>query len=697
MDNLRVPLSSFAPDALEWPRVREVLSRFAPGPLGRRALQALEPRSDADARLSLDRVRELLARKESGLPLGATEDPDPMLTAAREFGRALTGEELLGVLRFLRGARSNVAFLRAQVESLPTCAMLVFRVPDLSSLEKLLDGALDERGVLVDDASPALGVVRREIAALSRRIEEAVRKIASRRELKNVLAEGHAGQVHRRGGRPVLAVKARSRGQVPGLVHDRSQSGETLFVEPREVVESGNRLAECRSDESREESRVFLELSREIAEAEPAIRDVAGRVAEFELVRLAADWAASEGGVCALQPGDTGAGPGLVLRAMLHPLLSEALRAGAIDEVVPLDLRLGGEFDMLVITGPNTGGKTLALKSAGLACLLTRLGLPVPAAERTTVPLLDGIAADIGDEQEVAQSLSTFSSHLVRIKAGLERAGPKTLVLLDELGGGTDPDEGAALGDAIMETLLERGVPTLVSTHLGKLQEFAFRHARAENASVEFDLETLAPRYRLLVGTPGESRALYIARRLGLDPGVLARAEERVERRSEEVLELLDHVRRSRERAEVLRGEAEDRLSALARDERELSDAKDAVDERGRLLEAEAQRGLEERIAGSRPLLVRARAILPQLPRAARDALEELIDALDSTLEGAALGDRRKAFVDGLKKGQLVWVPRLKRRLQVQRVWRDKGEIKVQMGKTGITLSLDEVSEYEGL
>src|SRR5262249_55541072 len=203
------------------------------------------------------------------------------------------------------------------------------------------------------------------------------------------------------------------------------------------------------------------------------------------------------------------------------PLLLEEERLGHLDAVVPLDLRLGGEFDLLVITGPNTGGKTLALKSAGLAALMARMGLALPCAEGTSVPLFDGVVADIGDEQEIQQSLSTFSSHLVRIQAGLARSSRDTLVLLDELGGGTDPSEGAALGEALLEELLGRGSATLASTHLGSLKEFAYRHERAENAHVEFDLATLRPLYSLVIGAPGESRALAIARRLGLAAGLV--------------------------------------------------------------------------------------------------------------------------------------------------------------------------------
>ena len=699
VEDLAPELKLFAAGVLDWLLVRTILERFAPGSLSRRALRELIPREVSDARMALRRAGEMMERrrKGGGVPLGGCEDPVPLLDRASEFGRALDGDELCAILRFLRGSSGALRFMREHASSMPAIASLAEGAADLSALENRLETSFDEKGQLVDEASELLAKLRREVHKLSRQVDDAVRSIGNRRGLRNILADGHVGQVHRRAGRPVLAVKARSRGQLPGLVHDRSQSGETLFIEPREVVEQGNRLAESRADEKREENRIFLELTRDVFDREELIRDLASRIAEFELAWLASEWGAQAQVHPARQPGDVDAGEGLVLREFRHPVLVESLEAERLDEVVPLDLRLGGEFDLLIVTGPNTGGKTLALKSAGLAVLLTRLGLPVPAAEGTTVPLFDGIVADIGDEQEVAQNLSTFSSHLVRIRDGLERASANTLVLLDELGGGTDPDEGSALGDAILEILLERGVPTICSTHLGKLKEFAFRHGRAENASVEFDLETLAPRYRLLVGTPGESRALYIARRLGLSEDVVSRAEERVVRRSGEVRELLEDVRRSREQAEVLRAEAEARVEAIAEDERAFEAKRDQLESREGRVEAEAQRGLEERLEAAMAQLDAATALLPQLPTAPREALKTILEEFEGTLRGATLGEKRAEFLKGLKKGQLVYVPRFKRRCAVTRIWKDRAELTVRMGKTDIQLSFDQVTEYESL
>jgi DNA mismatch repair protein MutS2 len=321
--------------------------------------------------------------------------------------------------------------------------------------------------------------------------------------------------------------------------------------------------------------------------------------------------------------------------------------------------------------------------------------MPLACDEGTRVPLYSGIVADIGDEQEIRQSLSTVSSHLARITAGLARASRGTLFLLDELGGGTDPEQGAALSEALLEHLVVHGVPTLASTHIGRLKEFAFKHTRAENASVEFDPATLAPRYRVLIGTPGESAALVIARRLGLPAALVDRAEERIERRDEELVQLMADVGVARTQAERARGLAEDRLADAAREVRAAEEVRAELERKGELIEVEAQRDLEERVRSARDRLGRLAAFLDQVPAAVRAELERELARLDDDLSGAALGGRRKAFLDGLKKGSWVYLARHRKRCLVQRVDRAKREVVVQLGGLRMSVSFDEVSSYE--
>jgi DNA mismatch repair protein MutS2 len=583
-------------------------------------------------------------------------------------------------------------WLFARAPDCPSLGQLATGMPDFEPLVKRLRATVDDRGRVRDDASPLLARLRRESTDVAAQIDKLLRGLIARPEIKAVLADTAP---QRRGGRPALAVKAKSQGRVPGIVHDRSQTGETVFVEPREVVALGNKAGELEADERREVELILLELTRAILREDEAIREAAERLARLEVALIGARFAAETGGHVLELAGEGGAAKGMVLRSARHPLLLEQQRLGRLSEVQPIDLRLGGDFDLLIITGPNTGGKTLALKTAGLAGLFARCGLPFPCSEGSVVPLYEGIVADIGDEQEISQSLSTFSSHLVRIKAGLERAGPKVLCLLDELGGGTDPDEGAALSEAILETLMEKGAPTLASTHIGKLKEFAFRHPRAENACVEFDARTLSPRYKLLVGTPGESGALVIARRLGLPGKLIDRAHGRLVRRDADVQKLMADMRHARTQAEKVRGEAESRLEDAARATREAQAQKAAIERKGEMLEAEAQRSIEDRVREARRKIERIQPLLVQVPAGLRKSLEDAVRELDAELSGTALSQRREEFLNSLAKDQYVYLPRFRQRVPVQKVDAKRRELKVLLGGKSMTVSFDEVTAYE--
>ena len=680
------------PSGLDLPEVRALFERLCETSLARRALAELEPRSDDGARAALARASEMVALGAAGERpgLGGLWDPEPALAAVHRGARPLEIAELASLADFLGASQRLCAWLEVRSAECPALWTLAGGVgPEIEALHRDLAALLDERGLVRDTATPRLARLRGEIAELEREVVRAVERVGAQPEIRAALSDS---KVHRRGGRWVLALKARSAPRVRGLVHGRSQSGETLFVEPEAAVELANRLVERRAEERAELARILVEATRRVLADEPAVQAAAGAMAELELSVAAAAFCRQYG---ARVP-ELAAGRSLVLKAARHPLLVEEERQGRLAEVVPIDVRLGDDFDLLVITGPNTGGKTLAVKTVGVAAFSVRMGWPVCCGEGSRVPLYDGLVVDIGDEQELGQSLSTFASHLVRIRAGLERATPRTLVLLDELGGGTDPDEGAALGDAILEYLLERGVPTLVTTHLGRLKEFCFTHARAENASVAFDAVSLRPLYRLLIGTPGESQALVIAERLGLPAPVLARARERLERRDRELFELIAEVRGTREHAEELRTRAEARLLEVSRSRAELSVQAQALSERGAQLAAEAQRALEERVGEARRALEGARGLLDQIPLPAARELAQAFESAAEALAGATLTERRRAFLAGLKKGELVWVPRLKQRCVVARIDRAKGQVSVRLGRMRVELAFDDITWSEG-
>jgi DNA mismatch repair protein MutS2 len=685
---------SFAARPLDFEALRLVLERHAATSLGLRAVRALAPRRNEDARAALERTREMLEleRGQRTPNLGGLCDPLPALVHARTAGRPLEDENLVKLVGMLEACERLAEWL-CTLDGAPALAQLGGRVPEFDGLLERLRATVDEQGRVREHASPMLFRLRKQEAEVASELERTLRAILSRSDVRAVLSDPNP---MRRGGRPVLAIKSKSAGRIHGIVHDRSQTGETVFVEPREVVALGNRHSELVSDERREVERILSELTREVLRHEPQIELAAATLAELELAFVGARWALETHGRVPLLPREKGASEGMLLRNARHPLLLEQQRIGRLSEVVPIDLRLGGDFDVLIITGPNTGGKTLALKSAGLFALCTRMGLPFPCEQGSTCPLYDGIVADIGDEQEISQSLSTFSSHLKRIREGLARATNATLVLLDELGSGTDPDEGAALSEALLEVLLARKSPTLVSTHIGKLKEFAFRHPRAENACVEFDAVTLAPCYHLIVGMPGESGALVIAKRLGLPGEIVERAKERLVRRDEELTLLMADMRNARTQAEKARGAAESRLEDAERMRVEAVEQKRALEQKSELLEAEAQQSIEERVRNATRVLERARALLEQLPAAQAGAMQQALAELEAELSGSALSARRAEFLATLKKGSFVYVPRYKQRLVVQKVDRAARELTVQLGSMRMSVSFDEVSAWEG-
>ncbi len=689
----------FFASGLDLELVRGLFERLARTTLGARAIRELAPRTDDGARAALRRVAELVLLAASGEQpaFGGVSDLRAVHAVLVEFHRPLDREELALLHTFLSASRRLCAWFHERATVAPECAKLSVGFPELARLRRELEAAVDERGELRDDATPRLAKLRREVRELDGSITELVGKLCNDPDLRPHLADF---KVHRRAGRRVLALKARNSPRLPGVVHERSQSGETVYIEPREAVYHSNRLVELEGAMRAEDARILGELSRHFLDSWEQVAEASARLAEWELAHVGQLFCVRYGArvpdVATFDP----ARPhvrGLVLRGASHPLLVEERLEGRLAEVVPIDIRLGGDFDLVLITGPNTGGKTLALKTVGIAAFALRLGWPVPCAEGSRVPLYDGIVADIGDEQEIRQSLSTFASHLERIRIGLERATGRTLFLLDELGGGTDPAEGAALGESLLEHLLALGAPTVATTHLGKLKEFCFSHERAENASVEFDPLTLRPRYRLLVGTPGESNALAIAERRGLSRKIVARARERLERRDRDTTELLAKLRGASEHAESVRRAAESRLEDAERSARAAAEREAELARKGELVEAEAQRGLEERVRDARRALEEARALAAQVPGDKAKALREALERTEEALTRASLTERRRVFLDALDKGQMVYIPRYRQRCQVRKVDRAQRKVTVRLGGMDLAVSFDEVTWYESL
>ena len=453
-----------------------------------------------------------------------------------QAGGGLGLRELLDIGATLRTIRGLTQWW-SKSESVRTALTGRFQVlaPNKYLEEKIFTCIVSEEEV-ADNASPQLAAIRRKIRAASQRVRDQLDKLIRSPGHQKHLQESLVTQ---RGGRYVVPVKAEFRGEVPGLVHDTSASGATVFIEPMSVVEANNEIRVLRSDEQEEISRILLELSGEAGSFADSIIESYQYAVQLDLIFAKAQVAYK---MKAVVP-DVGEDGRVVLHSARHPLIAK-------EKVVPTEITLGDTFDTLIITGPNTGGKTVALKTIGLLTLMAMCGLMIPAGEGSRISVFQHILADIGDEQSIEQSLSTFSSHMVNIIQIFQVADSSSLILLDELGAGTDPVEGAALAESIIQELRSKGVRLACTTHYAELKAYAIQTPGVENGSCEFDVTTLRPTYRLLIGVPGKSNAFAITQRLGMDPSIVDRARKLVSEESnafEQVVSRLEEDRRKME------------------------------------------------------------------------------------------------------------------------------------------------------
>ena len=511
-------------ELLEWPLLCEHLSGFAATAMGRQAARNLPlPADFRSSCTALSETVELVTLddlQEGGISFRGVQDLRPVVLRCSKGG-VPSGEELLAVAETLATARR----LRRQIadpELRPACSALVETMVTLPELEQRLKFALEEGGRVADRASAPLAGLRRQWNEGRQERRDKLQELM--RQLAPILQDTVIAQRH---GRPVLAVKAGAVGQVPGQVHDSSASGSTLFVEPRSVLKIGNRLVDLEGRIRDEEQRVLAELSREVALFEEPLSVLSAVLQRLDLALARGRYGRWLGGsVPRLE--DQPEAP-FRLDNLRHPLLVWQEQRAAGPSVVPISMEVTDGLRVVAITGPNTGGKTVTLKSIGLAALMARAGMLLPCSGQPSLPWCAQVLADIGDEQSLQQSLSTFSGHVKRIGRILEslQAGPApALVLLDEVGAGTDPSEGTALATALLQALADRARLTVATTHFGELKALKYSDSRFENASVAFDAETLSPTYELLWGIPGRSNALAIASRLGLDQQVLDQAQE---------------------------------------------------------------------------------------------------------------------------------------------------------------------------
>mgnify|MGYP005953800101 CR=1 FL=1 len=680
---------------LELPRLLEMLERHAVSAEAKARARSLTPSDDYGEVNRLldetDAARKMILLRGSPA-FGGVRDVGESLSRA-ERGGMLNTRELLDIAGLLANVRRVQDYYREDEEGTAIDKLFLSLHANRFLEEKITTAILDENEI-ADNASPELAEIRRHKRAAAARGRQILQRIISSPSYRNVLQDALITQ---RGGRFVVPVKAECRAELPGLVHDTSSSGATIFVEPMGVVQANNELKELEAREKKEIDRILRQLSAACAGSMENILWDYDILVHLDVIFARAQLSYQ---LNASRPEVRRRG-GVTLRRARHPLLDQA-------KAVPITVELGEQFDTLVITGPNTGGKTVTLKTIGLLCLMAQCGLHIPADSGSAVRVFHRVLADVGDEQSIEQSLSTFSAHMSNIVQILREVDDKSLLLFDELGAGTDPVEGAALAIAIIESARSQGALIAATTHYAELKTFAMTTAGVENASCEFDVQTLRPTYRLLIGIPGKSNAFAISRRLGLDESVIQAAQQQMDSDSVRFEDVLTQLEEKRQRLEKAQAEA-DRLwrqreedARKARTFREqMEKAKDNARTKG---EAEAKRIVRQAQAQADEIF----AQLDQLRRQQQKQLsfQELNDAkaavrhsLNQAQDALHIHDQPQEPVytpsRPIEVGDLVELPGVKMAASVLAVNND-GTLLLQAGKMKMTVKAQQVRLPEG-
>ena len=679
---------------LEFPRVREKLAGYTSFTAGRDLALSLQPTPDAGWVILLLKqsaeARRLLSVRPDFHISEAYDVREDVLRAQK--GVSLEPAVLLRVLRTLAAARLARNGLNKMSGELPALWGIVQDIAVLAQTENEINRCLSPVGDVLDAASPHLADLRWRLKDTRRQLQERLASIVKSRRGQEMLQEQ---LVTERNGRYVLPVRVESRRELKGIVHDVSNTGATVFIEPLETIESGNELRQLEVEERQEIERILAALSALVGAAAEDIRLNIEILARLDLALAKALFAEKAG---AIEP-EIIAGEGESVLKLLnarHPLLK--------GEAVPLSVEIGRDFSILIISGPNAGGKTVALKTIGLLVLMAQAGLPVPCADGTAMPVYDGVFADIGDEQSIEQTLSTFSAHISNLARIVKQTTPRSLVLLDELGISTDPGEGAALAQATLSHFVEKGTSVVVTTHYSELKAFAHLNKGLRNASLDFDPVTLMPTYRLSVGIPGGSNALNIAARFGLPEEIVARARGIMSKGSQEVEAMMVDLAAERKRLEearsVIANEQARAAELSAHLEREIARIRD----RERDMVREIQDNLNREVAGLYRAIreadneLKKQASREKVERARR-ALEKITGEADE--RSRQLGERLTAIRDQEGSAGTISVGdtvRLKDMDTVARVLSmnaGQGRLEAQVGDVKLTLRIDGVEKLD--
>jgi DNA mismatch repair protein MutS2 len=536
---------------LEFEKVKEQLLTFVASTLGQDKVNNLVPSTNYDEVVKWQEETDEAAkvfRLKGNVPLSGIFNIRPHVKRSA-IGGILSPQELIQVASTIRVSRQMKRFIEDMVADqvdLPILSQYISKIIVLAELEEGIRNAIDESGEVLDSASDTLRSLRQQLRSNESRVREKLESMIRSSNASKMLSDSI---VTIRNDRYVIPVKQEYRGHYGGIIHDQSASGQTLFIEPQAIVQLNNQLQEIRVKEQLEIERILAELSAFVAEFEQELLTIVYVLAELDFMFSKARYAHK---IKASKPLINQDGR-IALYKARHPLIPK-------EEVVANDVMLGKDFTTIVITGPNTGGKTVTLKTVGLSVLMAQAGLQIPALDGSEVAVFDAVYADIGDEQSIEQSLSTFSSHMVNIVDILKKVDFNSLVLFDELGAGTDPQEGAALAISILDEVYQRGARVIATTHYPELKAYGYNRPGVVNASVEFDVETLSPTYKLLIGVPGRSNAFEISKRLGLSDHVIEHARNQISADTNQIENMIASLEKSRRDAENDRIEANDYL-----------------------------------------------------------------------------------------------------------------------------------------
>ncbi len=683
---------------LEFDRIAEKLSRMAASRPGAERCLEIMPSRDMDEIEQLQQetaegIKALVKKGEP--PMAGIRNLKPVFKRV-EAGGVLDTEQLLQTADLLRAARNMKNYLKPErdrdEEEYPVLKETGDGLVVHRKVEDDINRCIEGPDLISDDASPTLKNIRRQKNTVNEQIRSKLNSIISSPKFQKYLQDTI---VTRRGDRHVIPVKQEYRGSVPGIVHDQSTTGATLFIEPMAVVELNNKLRELEAGERIEIERILATLTLEVSEILDDLKLDLEILVELDFIFSRAKLGLEMDGC---RPIYNSCGY-INLKKARHPLIER-------DKVVPVDIHLGKDFDVLVITGPNTGGKTVSLKTVGLTVLMAQAGLHIPCGSGTELTMFSSVFADIGDEQSIEQSLSTFSSHMTNIVNILKEADRDSLVLMDELGAGTDPTEGAALAMAILDYLFSRHIRTIATTHYSELKQYALVRERVENASVEFDVETLSPTYRLTIGIPGKSNAFEISRRLGLGENIIEKAagfltgeEVRfediirdLERNKKEALQEKEWTQRLRREVEAIKEEYQRKMDRLEENREKILDQ---ARREARLLLTEAKDEAADIIKDLRNL---SRVEARERNRRVEEARKKLKWDIEKLEEALSKGIREVTSdkpPEDLKPGDPVKVLSLGQRGTVLETPDNAGEVMVQIGIMKMKVNLTNLEKVE--